>query len=151
MRFALDRPLGKLAKWLRILGYDALYWRGEEERLLELAKEEGRVLITKTRRLGEEGKRGLKVVLIGEDNPFLQLREVMRRLGLRIDPGRLFKRCLSCNVPLQEVTPEEVEGEVPDYVFRTQDRFSRCPVCGKVFWPGTHYERMKEILEELQR
>jgi len=149
MKFALDRPLGKLAKWLRILGFDALYWRGDEGELLERARAEGRVLITKTRRLAE-GAEGLKVLFLEEDNPFFQLRRVMEALGLKAESGRVFSRCLRCNTPLQEVSPEEVQGEVPDYVFRTQDRFSRCPSCGKVFWPGSHYERMLELLRELE-
>lgn len=149
MKFALDRPLGKLAKWLRILGFDTLYWRGDEGELLERVRVEGRVLITKTRRL-VKGAEGLKVLFLEEDNPFFQLRRVMEALGLKAEPGRVFSRCLRCNTPLQDVSPGEVQGEVPDYVFRTQVHFSRCPSCRKVFWPGSHYERMLELLQELQ-
>ena len=63
----------------------------------------------------------------------------------------LFSRCLACNTPLEDVTPEEVKGEVPDYIFHTHQEFSRCPSCRKVYWAGTHYGHMARVVEPASR
>jgi len=149
MRFIADRSLGKLSRWLRILGYDTLYWRGDEKELVELAVKEDRVLLTRIVHL-MEGK-GFKGLLIREDNPFRQLKEVIRAFHLPIKEEALFSRCLECNLPLEKVRAEEVEGEVPEFVLLQHREFSRCPRCQKVFWPGTHYERMRGLIEEVKR
>ncbi|UCC66468.1 MAG: Mut7-C RNAse domain-containing protein [Deltaproteobacteria bacterium] len=148
--FIVDRTLGKLAKWLRILGYDTIYWRSDDlEGLLRRAKEEGRTLITKDgtvyRRRG-----AIEALLIREDNPFRQVQLVVRHLQLSIQEEKLFSRCLACNAVLEDVDPQEVRGEVPDYIFHTHQEFSRCPSCRKVYWAGTHYERMTKVVEKLQ-
>lgn len=150
MIFIADRTVGKLAKWLRILGYDAVYWRSDDLRgLLRRARHEGRTLITKDTKL-YKGKGPVQALLIGEDNPFLQLQEVMRHFQLPVNKAHLFSRCLICNTPLEAVDPAEVREEVPDYIYHTQQAFSRCPSCRKIYWAGTHYEHMAEVVERLQ-
>ena len=150
MTFIADKTLGKLAKWLRILGYDTVYWRSDDlAGLLRLAHEEGRALVTKDTKL-YQGKGSVRALLIREDNPFLQLQEVIRLFRLPVKHDMLFSRCLACNTPLEDVTPEEVKGEVPDYIFHTHQEFSRCPSCRKVYWAGTHYGHMARVVERLQ-
>ncbi len=150
MKFIIDRTLGKLAKWLRILGYDAVYWRsGDLDGLLRRAHKESRVLITKDTKLYRR-KGSLKALLIREDNPFLQMREVIHHFRLPIQKKKLFSRCLACNTPLVDVDPEEIKDEVPEYIFHTHQEFSRCPSCRKVYWAGTHYEHMSEMVERLK-
>jgi uncharacterized protein with PIN domain len=150
MNFIADKTLGKLAKWLRILGYDTVYWRSDDqEGLFHRAQDEGRTLITKDTKL-YQGKGPVRALLIREDNPFLQLQEVVRLFQLPVKQDMLFSRCLNCNAPLEAVAPEEVKEEVPDYIYHTHQEFSRCPTCRKVYWTGTHYGHMLRMVERLQ-
>lgn len=146
MKFILDPALGRLAKWLRILGYDAIYWRGSQEGLIEVAKRENRIVLTRTQRIYENARGELTAFLVTENNPLLQLKEVIEGLKLKVKYEDLFSRCLICNEKLRSVPPEVVKDRVPDYVYRTQGCFSECPRCRRVFWGGTHYERMMEDL-----
>jgi len=150
MIFIADRTVGKLVKWLRILGYDTVYWRSDDlQGLLRRARDEGRTLITKDTKL-YKGRGSLKALLIREDNPFLQLQEVVRLFRLPVNKAMLFSRCLICNTPLGAVDPAEAREEVPDYIYHTHQAFSRCPSCRKIYWAGTHYEHMAAVVERLQ-
>jgi uncharacterized protein with PIN domain len=151
MTFIVDKTLGKLAKWLRILGYDTFYWRFDDpEEIWRRARDEGRTLITKDTTLYKKGKGSSEALLIREDNPFRQLREVVHHFRLPVKKERLFSRCLACNVPLEAIDAEETKGKVPDYIYQNHQEFSCCPSCGKVYWAGTHYQRMTEVVERLQ-
>jgi uncharacterized protein with PIN domain len=150
MTFIADKSVGKLVKWLRILGYDTVYCRSDHlEGLLRRARDEGRTLITKDSKL-YKGKGSLKALLIREDNPFLQLQEVVRLFRLPVNKAQLFSRCLICNSRLEVADPSEVKEEIPDYIYHTHQAFSRCPSCRKIYWTGTHYEHMVAVVERLQ-
>jgi uncharacterized protein with PIN domain len=150
MIFIADKTVGKLAKWLRILGYDTVYWRSDDLRgLLCRAQDEGRTLITKDTKL-YKGKGPVRALLIAEDNPFLQLQEVMRHFRIPVNKEMLFSRCLVCNATLEAIDPEEAKEEVPEYIYHTHHEFSRCPSCRKIYWTGTHYEHMAAVVERLQ-
>jgi len=150
MKFIVDRTLGKMAKWLRILGYDTTYWASADlDGLLHKAHDEARILVTKDSRLYRK-KGGLRAVHVREDNPFLQLREVVQHFQLPIHDENLFSRCLHCNVPLEEVNRDDVREEVPDYVFHMHQEFSRCPSCRKVYWMGTHHDHMTMVVKRLK-
>ncbi len=140
-QFIVDCMLGKLAKWLRILGYDTLYWRGNDWQMLK-EKGRGRIFITRSTAPFSHGGSFKGVILVREDNPDLQLRSVMRELTLKIDEQRIFSRCLVCNSQLQEIPKEDVEGRVPDFVFSTYSEFSSCLKCSRIYWKGTHQESM---------
>ena len=147
MRFVADDMLGKLAKWLRILGYDVLYPApARDAYLLRLAQAEGRVLLTRDRGLADRCS-GWKVLVKSED-PWEQLRQVVEELGLEVDRGFL-SRCAVCNEPIEPVPKENVRDLVPPYVFRTHEHFARCPICGRVYWEGSHVERMRRKLAEV--
>ena len=144
MKFLVDAMLGKLAKWLRILGYDALYCRDlGDEQLIGLAEAEGRVLLTGD----EELWRQQGGIFISSDDWREQLRELAEALGL--DTSGVFTRCIECNVPLERVGREEVEGEVPPYVLATQEEFGRCPQCGRIYWKGTHFQNALAEVEKI--
>lgn len=146
MRFLADCMLGRLARWLRFLGYDTLYVRkGEDPPLLELAFKEGRILLTRDTHLI---KRRLPVpyLFIRSDHLSEQLKQVIEELHLEVGE-EVGTRCMGCNVPLEEVERSEVQGLVPDFVFRTHQEFYRCPACLKIFWPGSHLKRMEEVLK----
>ncbi len=151
MKFLVDSSLGRLSRWLRILGYDTVYWRGEADRVfLRIAEREGRVVLTRRKDVLDR-QHPVIVRFVENDRVEDQLVEVVGKLGLRPEPGRLFTVCLRCNESLQEASPYQVRPLVPDYVFRTQKSFRVCPKCGRVYWSGTHRERalstLKRILE----
>ncbi len=147
-RFIADVMLGKLAKWMRILGWDVTYDNDiSDSRLLREAEREGRIVLTRDRRMLEEWKVD-NCLLVNSDSPDMQLREVVDAYG-RPNSSRFLERCLVCNVVLQPREREEIRGSVPEYVFEVQKRFSSCPRCGRIFWQGSHFERMKKKLDAL--
>ena len=144
MKFITDRTLGKLARKLRALGFDTVYWGGGK--LEEAAKEaaaEGRVLLTRSRRVQERGE-GFQVLVVEANDPEGQIHQVLSDLQLRPAADRIFSRCLICNEVLLPVPKGEVEGRVPDFIYRSYDSFHICPRCRRIYWPGTHFQRMKK-------
>lgn len=154
-RFIADCMLGRLAKWLRALGYDTAYDRAiGDTALVARALREGRVLLTRDTRLVQ--RRALKEdgaawLLVASDRPEEQLAQVVRERVLSPDPDRFLSRCLRCNEPTGPASPEEVRGEVPSYVLRTQERFSRCPACARIYWRATHVDGLLETLRRAAR
>jgi len=149
MKFAADRMLGKLAKWLRFLGYDTTYSNdlSEDEYLAQV--NEGRILLTRNTRLKRKVPKD-KLVFIRDNDPKVQLQELISGLRLRPEPKRFFTRCTLCNEVLDPTEGADVYGRVPDYIWTAHDRFSRCDRCGKLYWEGSHLERnRKEIMRLL--
>jgi uncharacterized protein with PIN domain len=139
LRLLADGMLGRLAKWLRLLGYDTGYDNiAPDTELARRARAEGRVLLTRDRELA--GRHGLQTLLIESEILDEQVREVYGTLGPPPDPA--LSRCAICNEPLQAIARCEVVDRVPPYVYRTQNEFRRCPKCGRIYWPGTHYDAM---------
>jgi uncharacterized protein with PIN domain len=148
MRFAADRMLGKLAKWLRILGYDALYSRTlSNDRFLALA-DEGRILLSRnTRLVGKMAPDGL--IFVEANDPKMQLQGLIRLLGLKPDPDKFFSRCTVCNGLLEPVEAEDVVGKVPEHIWTAHNRFSECKTCGRIYWPGSHLARSRREIRWL--
>jgi uncharacterized protein with PIN domain len=148
MKFICDDNLGKLAKWLRTLGYDTLFFDPiEDGELVARALKDDRVVLSRDTQLSRfKLKLGEKLVLISSDKPLEQLKQVLKHLKLKPGKESLFSRCLLCNEPLEDVEKEKIKDKLYPYVYRTQDEFSRCPECGRIYWPATHVERMREKL-----
>ncbi len=153
-KFIVDSNVGKLARWLRVMGYDTTFIKSiADDELIDLALAEGRIVLTKDtqltrRRVVADGK--VKIILIEDDNPKEQLLQVMRGLDLDCQI-RQFTRCLECNQNLVQKSKEEIKGLVPPYVFRTQTQYMQCPLCHRIYWRGTHWQRMREELDKLAR
>jgi len=151
-RFIADVNVGKLAKWLRIMGYDTLFFRDiEDGELVDIALAENRVLLTRDthimkRKVVTGGE--VKAVLIKKDKLQKQLVQVMGETG--IDGQLRFSRCIECNQPLADRDKSDVAELVPPYVYATQHQYMQCVYCGKVYWRGTHWERMDRELESLE-
>jgi len=151
-KFIVDHNVGKLVRWLRLMGYDARFFDGSDDsELVAIAQTEGRVILTRDtqimkRRVITRGR--LKAVLIKSDEPERQIRQVIETLELdcRFKP---FSLCLECNQELVERGKEEVKELVPPYVFKTQDQFMQCPACQRIYWRGTHWRAMTRRLEGL--
>jgi uncharacterized protein with PIN domain len=147
LRFVADCHLGKLARHLRFGGFDTLYDpRAEDGELLELARREGRLLLTRDRELAARGGPG--VLLLHYVHLKEQLAELARALPLaeRFAP---FSRCMVCNTPLRTIAREEACCRVPPRVCESFDAFRRCPGCGRIYWRGDHYEAMIRRWERL--
>ncbi len=150
MNFVADRMLGKLVKQLRMLGYDTIYYRGEDVyRLIKLAREEGRVILTRNTKLLPRTPEE-RIIKITEDRPFSQVRELLQKGVISLSEETLFSRCLLCNVLLDSIPREEAEGKVPDFIFYQQKEFYRCPQCQRIYWPGSHQENMVKRIEQLK-
>lgn len=145
LRFAADAMLGRLARWLRLLGLDTA-WSAHvpDAELVRLARAEGRVLLTRDRRLSEEW-RVPHHLLVESEEALAQLRQVARAFALDWR-ARLFTRCPVCNTVLERTPLEAVADLVPERVARAQRELSRCPGCGKLYWPGSHAERIRATL-----
>jgi uncharacterized protein with PIN domain len=150
MKFIVDRMLGKLAKGLRMLGYDTVYYRGEGAYpLIKLAREEGRVILTRNSKLLPKRPED-RINRIMEDKPSLQLKELTQKKVISLNKKALFSRCLLCNILLNEIPREEAEGKVPDFIFYQQKKFFRCSKCLKIYWQGSHQENMLKRIEQLK-
>ncbi len=151
-RFIVDLNTGKLARWLRMIGYDALLFdRRDDKYLINLALTENRIILTRDtqimrRRVVTVGK--IKALLISSDNPVGQIQQVIQEF--KLNPRyNLFKICLECNRLLTPVSKEDVKDRVPPYVYQTREQFVECPQCRRVYWQGTHWQAMLKKLAEL--
>jgi len=149
-RFVLDVHLGKLSSLLRMLGIDTLYSNSyTDEEILAISLDQGRTVLSKDRGLlrHETLTRGYHV---REKQPRLQIREVMEWFDLRecVAP---FTRCLRCNTPLERVPKDEIDTQLPPRVRETFVDFWRCATCARLFWQGSHYERMRAFVLHLTR
>ena len=151
-RFFADCMVGKLAKWLRILGYDTAYQRKIADQDLVLrAQFEERIILTRDG--GLLSRRGVNEYLLVQSSDYLdQLREVVTAFRLAFDEDRLFRRCTECNTETEVIAKELVAAEVPSYVLQTRDAFSLCPRCRKIYWRGTHVDNtLRRLFQRVPR
>jgi len=147
--FIADDHAGKLARWLRLLGYDTLHFPAIEDRALaDLAAREGRIVLTRDTTLAHRFP-AIEVFHLKEEDPFRQLAAVVQRFGLDCET-HAFTRCMMCNAPLEEIEKDSRRDEIPPQAFACCHQFARCTGCGKLYWDGTHYLRMKERLAGLR-
>jgi uncharacterized protein with PIN domain len=140
MKFIADVMLGRLAKRMRLRGFDVLYDRTlDDNDLIRRSLEERRVILTRDAALA---RRPLAAnnIFISSDDVREQMRQVLAAFPARTSP---LTRCSVCNEPLAAISREDARDLVPAYVHRTHDAFLRCPVCGRVYWTGTHVRRME--------
>jgi len=154
VKFIADNNVGKLARWLRLIGYDTLLFKQKNDgQMIKTALSEDRVILTKDsqfmkRRLVTSSK--LKAILIKRDDPKLQVQEVVQTLNLNYH-FKPFSLCLECNQVLIARDKEELQNRVPAHVFETQTQYRECPSCHRIYWQGTHWQAMVKKLQDLQR
>ena len=152
VKFIVDHNVGKLNKWLRMMGFDSLFFNGDDDgQMVRKAILEKRVILTRDRgimlrRVVKDGR--ITAILISSEAPEEQMIQVIKALKLA-DDLHPFTRCLECNGILAEQTKEKVKGRVPPYVFRTQEQYMECPACQRIYWRGTHWEAMIRRLQKL--
>lgn len=148
MKFLLTKELGRLAKWLRILGFDARYEPSGNKSvaMIEALKEE-RILVTRNLRFGT--RHGGTIIFIKHDGLQDQLKDLFAEMNMKVDPNLLFSRCTICNEPLMAIAKADIRESVPVYVYETHEDFMRCPKCQRVYWKGTHWGNVEEILKAI--
>ena len=151
-RFIVDLNVGRLARWLRMIGYDTvLFDHRDDKYLIHIALTENRIVLTRDtqiiqRRIVAVGE--IKALLVTSDNPLQQIQQVIKVFGL--NPGfNPFKLCLECNIPLEPVSKEVIKARVPLYVYATKSQYVECPNCRRIYWQGTHWQAMLKKLEAL--
>jgi len=145
MRFACDVMLGKLAKYLRILGFDATYPLGDVALSDLYDQKDPRVFLTRRRKTFAYER----TVHIRLENVHEQLKELKELIKPFVDPDKVLSRCINCNVLLADVEKQTIEHRVPEFVFHTYNVFKVCPSCDRVYWAGTHANHMSQLIEEI--
>ncbi|MFC1903935.1 Mut7-C RNAse domain-containing protein [Chloroflexota bacterium] len=150
-KFIVDSNVGKLAKWLRMMGYDAVFFNGSDDsHLVAQALTEDRIILTRDTQIMKRGvitSGRLKAILINDDKPESQIRQVIATLNLNCH-FRPLTLCLECNQPLENRRKDQLKDRVPPYVFKTQDQYMECPACHRIYWRGTHWQAMTQKLNK---
>jgi len=143
--------VGKLTKWLRMMGYDTLFFDGSDDSLMvRKALVDGRAILTRDtgimkRRVVTSGR--LRAILINSEEPEQQMQQLMEALDLKRQ-FRPFTLCLECNQPLVARSQEDVKDRVPPHVYKTQSQYMECPACHRIYWQGTHWVAMTRKMEK---
>lgn len=150
VKFLATQEVARLARWLRLLGYDTARAEGSSlSELYQQAYNEQRVILTRNTRV--KASRLFRVVQLRNQQLEDQLRQVIDELQLMIDDEALFTRCDVCNVPLEPIEKSRVKDRVPPHVYHTQQTFWTCPSCRRIYWAATHWQRAKALLERVTR
>ena len=145
LRFIADAMLGRLARWMRFLGFDTLYYPDiDDSRLIRIAREQGRFILTRDTRLIKI--KGVEdCLLIKANDSFKQLLEVIDKL--KLGQFNLLSRCVKCNGLLTKILNKmEIKDSVPEFVFLNFNVFLKCSDCGNIYWEGTHPSKFREKL-----
>jgi uncharacterized protein with PIN domain len=143
-KFICDFMLGRLAKWMRLLGFDTAYFRNTNGKtIIYHSKKGGRTILTRSKILSEKYD---DLILIESENLIEQLKQITNIAKINLP----FSRCPICNIQTKKVDKEEIKNAVPPYVLEIHNDFKRCPECGRVFWKGTHYKEIKKVINEIK-
>ncbi|MDI6727030.1 MAG: Mut7-C RNAse domain-containing protein [Smithellaceae bacterium] len=151
LKFIVDQNVGKMAKWLRMAGFDAhLFTGADDAAIVAAALAENRILLTRDRRIMKRhvivaGR--ITAILIESDQLNAQVQQVISALRLDISRFHPFTICLECNRPIEGRVKEAIKDRVPPYVYRTQEHFAECPACRRLYWQGTHWQAMSRAMD----
>jgi len=146
--FAADRTLGRLSKWLRLMGFDTVCESDVSNHRFYENLDEKRVLLTRTGKIRRQFA-GRRMVFIESNDLFEQLTQIVSELAITPKDIRPFSRCIACNTLVLEIAKASAFGLVPDYIWETHDNFSQCRHCERIFWRGSHTARSMEKIEQL--
>jgi uncharacterized protein with PIN domain len=150
MKFLLTRELGRLSRWLRILGFDTAYFNQDNlSSLIIQALRDNRIIVTRNHRLPKST--GIKIFLVEAEKIKEQIQEVLKAAKITPASSMMFTRCIVCNEGLVEIDKEKVKDKVPEYVFKTQTDFITCPKCKRIYWQGTHWGNVQNTFKEIIR
>lgn len=152
MKFLCDQMLGSLAKWLRLIGFDTFYANSEmqDDELIQIAKKEERIVITRDKELiSKIKKQKLPSIELNITDLDEQLKIVLNYVS--INQKNVLSRCSVCNTKLNEIAKKDVQDKVPERVFENNEKFWFCSKCDKIYWAGTHYDKIKNKIKKLQK
>jgi len=146
VKFIADGTLGGFVKVMRMIGFDVEFLNVNDfSHVLKKAVSENRIVVTRRRKV--EPSSGVRIISLEENYPIEQVKRVLEILNLKPDPEKFLSRCLICNSELEEVNKEDIKEMVPPFVYKTHYEFSRCPLCKRIYWSGTHLNNMKLMVE----
>jgi len=150
MRFVADGMLGKLTRWLRMLGHDVQYFNLlDDEELIKVAKSEQAILLTNDLRLYQKAAaEGVKAHLVEGKTEYERLAELARRYEFKLEIDISVSRCPRCNSGIKPVQKEEVIERIPESTSRFYHEFWQCQNCGKIYWQGSHWKRIDQTLSQ---
>ena len=150
MKFVLDGMLGKLARWLRMLGHDVKYSNSSDDaQLLAMAKKEQRILLTRDFELYQHATaKGVDAFYMEGQTEAERLAELAGRFDVELEIDMATSRCPKCNTRVKPVSKEEVEGKVEKSTFEHYSEFWKCPKCGQIYWQGAHWTKIRKTLKE---
>lgn len=150
MKFVADSMLGRLARWMRLSGYDVIYTRLSDAEIIKSVKSDERILLSRDARLCEKaGSEGIDAVAIKSTELLEQLRQLVAELGIVVRDSPSFARCTACNSEIEKVKKDEVAYKIPGKVLERIDEFWMCGDCGKVYWHGGHWKKIKKQVQKI--
>lgn len=153
MKFVVDGMLGKLARWLRMLGYDTKYFNDvDDDEILKVASEEKRILLTRDYQFFRKASiHGVRAIFIDGETPAEKLAELTRELNVRLEVNIDESRCPKCNARIKPIDKERVKDKVPKSTYRIYNEFWVCTGCGQVYWKGSHWKKINSTLNRVKQ
>ena len=150
LRFITDGMLGKLTRWLRMLGHDVEYSKSlDDKELIERAKTENRILLTRDLKLYQQAiTQGANAFLVEGTTEARRLAQLSKRFNFKLKIDVLISRCPKCNTPIKPVSKEEVIDRIPKATALYYNEFWKCPSCEQTYWRGAHWKRIEKTLIE---
>ncbi|MEM3833638.1 MAG: Mut7-C RNAse domain-containing protein [Thermoprotei archaeon] len=148
IKFLTDGMLGKLTRFLRILGFDTIYFRGtNDNELLTISQKDNRILITRDRELHQRAiKMNIKSILITETSLKNQLLQIVSKLNISLDLDTAETRCPLCNTKLEHISKYEIKNKIPEKIFASHEEFWICKKCNKIYWMGSHWKSINKTI-----
>jgi len=148
MRFVVDCMLGKLARWLRLSGYHVIYANLTDEEILEISEREGRIILTRDKLLHAKAcKYGVKSIYLHENDVISQLEQLIQELKIEIHDSPEYSLCPICGGEISEIDQEKAKNKVPQKIIQSKSRLYSCKDCGKIYWEGKHWNKIREIVK----
>ncbi len=150
LKFITDGMLGKLTRWLRMLGHDVNYYRStDDKKLIEMAKTEKRVLLTRDLKLYQQAAtRGVEAILVEAKDEAEKLADLAKRFKFKLEIDLSVSRCPKCNTTIKAVPKESVINQIPEATATYYNDFWKCPGCNQIYWQGAHWKRIEKTLEK---
>ncbi len=146
-KFLLSENLNRLAKWLRLLGYDAVIYKSISlHKKIQLAQKERRIFLTRSKKIAKNSIQFSRR-LIKSDDHLVQLKELENLINY--DENMIFTRCIECNKLLNSIEKDKIKNRLDEFTFQNFEKFKICRKCGKIYWEGSHYQNMKNILKRI--
>jgi len=153
LKFITDGMLGKLTRWLRMLGHDVEYSRStDDKRLIEMAKSDGRILLTRDFKLYQQAMmQRVDAVLVEASTGAEKLADLAEQFNFELEIDVTVSRCPKCNTKIKPVSKDMIIDRVPKTTFSYYNEFWECPECGQIYWRGAHWKRIEKTLKEARK